>query len=402
MVDKKGKKSAEDVAADMKKIQKLRNPKKNAKDYDPGTIFVAITVGLVAVLLGLQLFEAKEFVEEGQSGATVPQIKDIEYSRSQVRVHLTKHPKKAKQYYSFVQRKRSNPDNFHYLAEKTTGIQNTVELEVDIYETYEYEVIIRSDIGEQEVRRSFEVGQLPGKLFEDEDQDVIQRVQAVFQEERPYLEIAEFIEEANKEKNIPFLQYMQAYGLVMHSTKLEMSEMKETLVKAIEILYDVGTDESVLVDVRSRALTLAMDRSAVTEQFENAIEVGEMLLSLNPDRNYDIMKHLGDVYLAGAKYEKAVEIYEKLLKMDPSEGVARARLGAALFHLDRYEEASDLLKAGIDSKEPGTEGDYFRTKFIQAKAKLLESADEPEDGDDSTDAPPGDSILADEDTADAE
>ena len=80
---------------------------------------------------------------------------------------------------------------------------------MDIYETYEYEVIVRSDIGEQEVRRSFEVGQLPGKLFEDEDQDVIQRVQAVFQEERPYLEIAEFIEEANKEKNIPFLKYMQ-------------------------------------------------------------------------------------------------------------------------------------------------------------------------------------------------
>ena len=50
----------------------------------------------------------------------------------------------------------------------------------------------------------------------------------------------------------------------------------------------------------------------MTEQFENAIEVGEMLLSLNPDRNYDIMKHLGDVYLAGAKYEKAVEIYEKV------------------------------------------------------------------------------------------
>ena len=53
--------------------------------------------------------------------------------------------------------------------------------------------------------------------------------------------------------------------------------------------------------------------------------------------------------------------------MDPSEGVARARLGAALFHLDRYEEASDLLKAGIDSREPGTEGDYFRTKFIQVQ-----------------------------------
>ena len=61
---------------------------------------------------------------------------------------------------------------------------------MDIYETYEYEVIVRSDIGEQEVRHSFEVGQLPGKLFEDEDHDVIQRVQAVFQEERPYLEIA--------------------------------------------------------------------------------------------------------------------------------------------------------------------------------------------------------------------
>ena len=42
MVDKKGKKSAEDVAADMKKIQKLRNPKKNAKDYDPGVSFCFI------------------------------------------------------------------------------------------------------------------------------------------------------------------------------------------------------------------------------------------------------------------------------------------------------------------------------------------------------------------------
>ena len=39
MVAKKVQKSVEDVAADMKKIQKLRNPKKNAKDYDPVVSF---------------------------------------------------------------------------------------------------------------------------------------------------------------------------------------------------------------------------------------------------------------------------------------------------------------------------------------------------------------------------
>ncbi len=64
----------------------------------------------------------------------------------------------------------------------------------------------------------------------------------------------------------------------------------------------------------------SQDDKSIDKELEKARESLERELSINPD-NYDALCTLGDYYLNGGKYDKAITYYSKVASMEPRDSI---------------------------------------------------------------------------------
>ena len=73
-----------------------------------------------------------------------------------------------------------------------------------------------------------------------------------------------------------------------------------------------------------------------------AIKALEARLQAEPD-NFDILNHLGHLYLDSKQYEKAETIFRKAIEVKPENPEVRVDLGTALRGRGRFTEALEVL-----------------------------------------------------------
>jgi tetratricopeptide (TPR) repeat protein len=95
--------------------------------------------------------------------------------------------------------------------------------------------------------------------------------------------------------------------------------------------------------------------------FEDAIPLLESGVAIAPQRS-DLLAALGESYFMAGKVDKAVETFEKLIKLDPS---ARSYvfLGISYRHLGRFDEAKQYFQDGL-KLDPHNSACLFNLGFI--------------------------------------
>ena len=88
---------------------------------------------------------------------------------------------------------------------------------------------------------------------------------------------------------------------------------------------------------------LLMARVSMSQNYyEDAIPLLESGLTIAPQR-LDVLSALGESYFMAGKVDKAIETFQKLIKMDPSAR-SYAFLGVSYRHLGRFDEAKQKLQ----------------------------------------------------------
>ena len=105
-----------------------------------------------------------------------------------------------------------------------------------------------------------------------------------------------------------------------------------------------------------------MARVSMTQNYyEDAIPLLESGLALAPQRS-DLLAALGQSYFMAGKVDKAIEAFQKLIKIDPS---ARSYvfLGVSYRHLGRFDEAKQYFQHGLQL-DPHNSACLFNLGFI--------------------------------------
>lgn len=89
-----------------------------------------------------------------------------------------------------------------------------------------------------------------------------------------------------------------------------------------------------------------------------AIEALERSLSLDPTPQLDRYSNYSRVLLEAGHYEKALEIYSRVVQLSPSNADAHNNLGVLLLALKRYEEATSALKSALSINPMHAEAHY--------------------------------------------
>ncbi|XP_056377999.1 aspartyl/asparaginyl beta-hydroxylase isoform X2 [Hyla sarda] len=130
------------------------------------------------------------------------------------------------------------------------------------------------------------------------------------------------------------------------------------------LLRAIGTYEEVtgLSNVPSDLVKLALKRRANRQQFlgrmRGSILTLQKLVQLYPE-DISLRNDLGVGYLLIGDNQKAKEVYEEVLSMDPNNGFAKVHYGFILKAENKIIESIPYLKEGLLSGEPGTDDGRF-------------------------------------------
>ena len=106
------------------------------------------------------------------------------------------------------------------------------------------------------------------------------------------------------------------------------------------------------------------------QRFKQARQVFEGVQLLAPKSDVPVIA-LGGVAFCEGDFKKAIQYYQKALKIDPESIFARAYLGEALLFLGKADEAQVHLKA-VQKADPQGPAGNFANSLLQALAQGFE------------------------------
>ncbi|XP_077126664.1 aspartyl/asparaginyl beta-hydroxylase isoform X2 [Ranitomeya variabilis] len=130
------------------------------------------------------------------------------------------------------------------------------------------------------------------------------------------------------------------------------------------LLLAIGTYEEVtgLPNVPTDLVKIALRRRANRQQFlgrmRGSILTLQKLVQLYPE-DTSLKNELGVGYLLLGDNEKAKEVYEEVLSLEPTNGFAKVHYGFILKAENKIVESIPYLKEGLLSGEPGTDDGRF-------------------------------------------
>jgi tetratricopeptide (TPR) repeat protein len=104
--------------------------------------------------------------------------------------------------------------------------------------------------------------------------------------------------------------------------------------------------------------------SMTQNYFEDAIPLLEAGIQLAPKRS-DLRAALGESYFMAGKDEKAIEVFKKLIEIDPS-AASYSFMGLSYRHLGRFDEARKYFEAGL-KKDPHNASCLFNLGYVEAR-----------------------------------
>jgi tetratricopeptide (TPR) repeat protein len=104
--------------------------------------------------------------------------------------------------------------------------------------------------------------------------------------------------------------------------------------------------------------------SMTQNYYEDAIPLLESGIRIAPKRA-DLRAALGESYFMSGKDEKAIEVFRKLIELDPS-AAAYSFMGLSYRHLGRFDEARKYFEAGL-KKDPHNASCLFNLGYVEAR-----------------------------------
>ena len=104
--------------------------------------------------------------------------------------------------------------------------------------------------------------------------------------------------------------------------------------------------------------------SMTQNYFEDAIPLLESGIRIAPKRA-DLRAALGESYFMAGKDEKAIEVFKKLIEIDPS-AASYSFMGLSYRHLGRFDEARKYFEAGL-KKDPHNASCLFNLGYVEAR-----------------------------------
>jgi tetratricopeptide (TPR) repeat protein len=104
--------------------------------------------------------------------------------------------------------------------------------------------------------------------------------------------------------------------------------------------------------------------SMTQNYYEDAIPLLESGIRIAPKRA-DLRAALGESYFMSGKDEKAIEVFKKLIELDPS-AAAYSFMGLSYRHLGRFDEARKYFEAGL-KKDPHNASCLFNLGYVEAR-----------------------------------
>ena len=106
----------------------------------------------------------------------------------------------------------------------------------------------------------------------------------------------------------------------------------------------------------------ANDSVKARSNFNMALKEGEIARKYNPN-SYIVYNNIGTIYTDMSQYDKAVEYYNKALKLTPKFQMSLKNLAVNYYQLQKYKECVQTLE-----KVNWQEDDYLKSMYTNAKA----------------------------------
>jgi tetratricopeptide (TPR) repeat protein len=187
----------------------------------------------------------------------------------------------------------------------------------------------------------------------------------------------------------PSLEALHAYALALDEGRMNLRlEAIPHLKRAIELDPDfamalaqlsgvyANTNQTGLAPALSRRAFELRDRVSERERFfiswryyrdaaqawDRALELAQSWTTTYP-REAFAFNSLGVAYLLMGQHARAAEAFERTLELDPKFAPAYSNLGGALMALNRYDEATAILNAGV-ARQIGFTGNRRMSYFL--------------------------------------
>ncbi|XP_072007937.1 aspartyl/asparaginyl beta-hydroxylase isoform X2 [Engystomops pustulosus] len=171
------------------------------------------------------------------------------------------------------------------------------------------------------------------------------------------------VEEALKAFELLVTKYPQSprarYGKAQSDDDLaEKLRSNEILLRAIGSYEEVAGLPNVPTDLVKLALRRKANRQQFLGRMRGSILTLQNLVQRYPE-DITIRNELGVGYLLLGDNQKAKEVYEEVLTLDPKNGFAKVHYGFILKADNKIAESIPYLKEGLLSGEPGTDDGRF-------------------------------------------
>jgi tetratricopeptide (TPR) repeat protein len=132
-------------------------------------------------------------------------------------------------------------------------------------------------------------------------------------------------------------------------------------------------------------MTTAQQAPAANTRVINHPQVGSFDASLQPGMNLDpaaealagddpvLIARLADDFFMRKDYPRAIELYERALKINPDDVETYNDLGLSLYYTGQSQRALDILQTGI-VKQPGFQRIQLTLGFVQAQTGNKDAA----------------------------
>ncbi|XP_073535448.1 aspartyl/asparaginyl beta-hydroxylase isoform X6 [Phyllobates terribilis] len=149
------------------------------------------------------------------------------------------------------------------------------------------------------------------------------------------------------------------YGKAQSEDDLaEKKRSNEILLRAIGTYEEVAAFPNVPADLVKIALKRRANRQQFLGRMRGSILTLQKLVQLYPE-DTSLKNELGVGYLLLGDNQKAKEVYEEVLSLEPSNGFAKVHYGFILKAENKIVESIPYLKEGLLSGEPGTDDGRF-------------------------------------------
>ncbi|XP_075209357.1 aspartyl/asparaginyl beta-hydroxylase isoform X2 [Anomaloglossus baeobatrachus] len=138
----------------------------------------------------------------------------------------------------------------------------------------------------------------------------------------------------------------------------EKMRSNDILLRAIGTYEEVAGMPNVPTDLVKMSLKRRANRQQFLGRMRGSILTLQKLVQLYPE-DASLKNELGVGYLLLGDNQKAKEVYEEVLKLEPNNGFAKVHYGFILKAENKIVESIPYLKEGLLSGEPGTDDGRF-------------------------------------------